>query len=821
MAVCPVCNSEEVIYTTSARYKVEGRPTALCPHAEAHARAGFSPRPVTFFADTGEATQTLAMAPFESIYHAGVPMSVQEDGRCFSGHFLDEFAGVRGLSRRVVDLLVADSTLKPHLPSPKLMAESEAEGWPFLMAPLYAGGGMVGLELRYFCRESAQRPGDSNRIGSTRSTRTIGERGVYLTDAFCSPRAVVLFEGTWDAISARWDAFDNQNGEFVFAGMTANTSAKTVSQALRRYFPGIPIIVVGDRDRPGVQAMARLRKLFPAAVLQGLNDPDGKGPKDYRAADPAKRWPALLSAVEEGLEEWERRKLGGDPDGRREVVIGSQESEIITATMQALAERGGVYLYGHQMVTVQDFRPARGIAGGTASGERPCIHEVSGLWLREHVSSVVRLMKVSPEGQARETLVPEWVSPMLMVSNRLNLLPVLKAFVEVPVLLPDGRVLEAPGYDEASGLFFAPIRHFPPMPDAPDRDDAIVAAERLCALVSDFPFGGASNQATHRAAWMAFLLTGFARFAIQGPVPLVLVESNGPASGKGLLVQLTAEIQTGRSIPVCVAPQEGEEFSKMALALLRSGHRLVLLDEAPSPFGGRQLNALLTAYPNYQGRLLGQSVTLQVPQLATWVATGNNLVLAPDLPRRCLHIRIEPQEERPEDREGFQFPDLLHHVRTHQPELARDVLTILRAFHLAGRPGSGLTQWGSFEAWSDLVRNAVYWVLGVDCDTRQGLAERTDFTRRAQAVLLQSLQSEFGKMPFTTEQVLSLHTAGLAKHEPLIEALNELNKNPKGLCSRSLGHILLRNLRLPKDGWCLDQQEGTRGGCRVWVIRQQ
>ncbi len=36
-------------------------------------------------------------------------------------------------------------------------------------------------------------------------------------------------------------------------------------------------------------------------------------------------------------------------------------------------------------------------------------------------------------------------------------------------------------------------------------------------------------------------------------------------------------------------------------------------------------------------------------------------------------------------------------------------LTILRAFHVAGRPDQRISPWGSFTAWSKLVRGALVW----------------------------------------------------------------------------------------------------------------
>ena len=52
-------------------------------------------------------------------------------------------------------------------------------------------------------------------------------------------------------------------------------------------------------------------------------------------------------------------------------------------------------------------------------------------------------------------------------------------------------------------------------------------------------------------------------------------------------------------------------------------------------------------------------------------------------------------------------------------------------------PAQGLTPYGSFEAWSDLIRNAVVWLGEADpCEGRQDLAAHTDDGYEQLATLL-------------------------------------------------------------------------------------
>jgi hypothetical protein len=93
--------------------------------------------------------------------------------------------------------------------------------------------------------------------------------------------------------------------------------------------------------------------------------------------------------------------------------------------------------------------------------------------------------------------------------------------------------------------------------------------------------------------------------------------------------------------------------------------------------------------------------------------------------------------EKPEERTTFKHPQLEAWIRKARPRLVTCALTILRAFFVAGCPKQGLTTYGSFEAWSDLIRQAMVWVGEADpCAGRKDLAAQTDETYEHLATLL-------------------------------------------------------------------------------------
>ena len=153
-------------------------------------------------------------------------------------------------------------------------------------------------------------------------------------------------------------------------------------------------------------------------------------------------------------------------------------------------------------------------------------------------------------------------------------------------------------------------------------------------------------------------------------------------------------------------------------------------------FGNDTLDRALTT-TRWKDRILGKSQQVDLPLTAVWYGTGNNVAVAADTTRRIIHIRLDVLEERPEDRTGFRHPDLIPWVRKNRPRLLSQALTILVAFNNAGRPSQGLTPFGSFEGWSDLVRQAVVWAgLPDPCLTRTRLAETSDVTGDSLAQLI-------------------------------------------------------------------------------------
>ncbi len=419
-------------------------------------------------------------------------------------------------------------------------------------------------------------------------------------------------------------------------------------------------------------------------------------------------------------------------DERPEILIGTDEVLVNDQAIRAMATDPEIFQRGGCLVLVR--RNGRKKSFVERIAESPWIATIPRPTLRERLSRVARWTRqqAAPNSDQIRTVdvhPPEWAIKAVESRGIWQGIPHLEGVVEAPVLLPDGSILATPGHDVRSGLFYEPSGVFPPVPERVTREDAGRAAAEVLAVVADFPFAMIGNDggAGHRAAYLASLLTPLARFAIDGPCPLFLVDANVSGAGKSKLCDIAAIVATGREAARTSYPDSDEEMRKQILAIAVEGDGLILIDNVKTgvALGGAALNAALTA-TTIKGRILGKTeMTREVPIHAVWYATGNNLGLKGDLLRRVLHCRLDSPDERPEERKDFQIAgDLLAYAKANRGRLVIAALTILRGYFLAGRPQADLVPM-DYPAWCGVVRQAVVWAIGIDpcCTRREAIAD--------------------------------------------------------------------------------------------------
>lgn len=414
---------------------------------------------------------------------------------------------------------------------------------------------------------------------------------------------------------------------------------------------------------------------------------------------------------------------------RPQIVTGPELSRIADEAVGLLAERAPeLYRHGTSLaeVVVEDPR-TRGV---TRAGPIAHIRRVTEDRVLDLLSREAQWLAPDGGGGLRQVAPPRSIARVILARGSWAGVRPIVAVATAPTLRVDGSILSAPGYDVATGIYMAPSVEVT-VAAAPTTEDARRAVDMLLDLIADFP----AVTPAARSAWLAGLLAVVVRPAIEGPIPMIIVDATVRGAGKSMLVDVAAIIATGRPAARMIYSRDDAEVRKVITAVLIAGDPIVAFDNVVGELGTASLDAALTG-ETWRDRVLGSSaMTAELPIRIAWYATGNGLVVGADLSRRALLVRLEPAVERPEERTGWRYPRLLDHVRDHRAELLSAALTIARAYVVAGRPDMGLRPMGSYDRWSDLARSAVVWAGCADpCETVADLRAsdaRTDALRVA------------------------------------------------------------------------------------------
>ena len=548
----------------------------------------------------------------------------------------------------------------------------------------------------------------------------------------------------------------------IALGLIATTNAGGAAKWEPPYtetLRGAHVVILQDHDTSGQQHTARLtRELHGvAASLKVVTFPELPAKGDVSdwldlghtgdelaarvAATPL--WePAAQDAAEAPqAEERPRIRLSADLPGMVDALEQILEAEVPPR----------LYVHLDRLCVLRRHQ------GGTAPGRLPTtggmyMADLTRAHLTELASTVARWETYDGRRKAWRHTLPHDKALDAFLARGQWPFPALSGVITAPTLRPDGSVLEQPGYDAATGLYYDPHGvPFPPVPVDPDIFDTRIAIEALREVFVDFLYADPASFATVLAA----LLSLVGRPTIQGNVPLFGVTATTRGSGKSLLVDTLALLATGTRAPKWSPTRDEEEERKQLLTLALSGAALVCIDNCAAPLGSPPLALVLTAGV-VQGRLLGTNTLATVPVQTVFFATGNNLQYRGDLARRVVPIHLDPQMERPEERRGFRHPQLLQWVAAERPRLLIAALTVLRAYGQASSPPQDLTPYGSFEAWSDTVRSAVVWAGEADpCCGRQDLEAASSPEHETHAALLAAWQDCYHGQAVTLKKVIA------------------------------------------------------------------
>jgi hypothetical protein len=514
-------------------------------------------------------------------------------------------------------------------------------------------------------------------------------------------------------------------------------------------------------------------------------------------------------------------RIGADP--RPIIRIRTEEHEVVAEAVQALRKDKTVFQRDGMLVhVVRDESDHE----STDEGKAPYIAKLPSPVLRLRLTANARFQKmIQSKNREKKDHPPDWVVRGVDSLGTWKGLRWLSGIVEAPVLRPDGSILDEAGYDRKTKLLFEPTIEFLPVSSRPTAEEVARAVNLLTDAVCDFPF----ELDAHRSAWIAAVLTPLCRDAFEGPAPLFLFDSNTRGSGKSKLVDLASVIVTGREIARMPAEDREEEWRKRITSVAMEGALMILIDNVVGFLGSKSLDAVLTG-TKWKDRILGGHSVTEFKLRAVWYATGNNVQVRNDLSRRALHVRLNTPHERPEERQDFVHADLLGWARAERAKLLHAALTIVRGYIAAGRRDQRLPSFGSYEAWTALVRNSIVWAgLNDPCDTRATLAEAADTDGQAVRLLILAWEELFDDEARSVRDVCTMFEAEdrharvkgeNPKQPPLYDVFAEHAPPQGGAFNRkAIGNLLAKFRGRVVDGRLLDCKKDRNGVGRWRVVR--
>jgi hypothetical protein len=406
--------------------------------------------------------------------------------------------------------------------------------------------------------------------------------------------------------------------------------------------------------------------------------------------------------------------------------------------------------------------------------------------------------------------------------------PTVAGVVTTPTLRADGSILDRPGYDQATQLWYQPDSNLvlPKLKVDPTREQAEQALALLTELLKGFPFD--SN--LDRAVVLSTILTAVLRGAFD-VTPMTLLQAPDAGSGKSYLADLISTIARGRACPVITNVGNAEEMEKRLGALILEGAPIISLDNCSSDIGG-DLLCQITERRLIRPRILGKSKVPECEWRGVLLATGNNVMLVGELIRRGLVAKLDAKMERPELR-TFAF-DPIARVQADRGSYIAAAITIARAYIAAGSPRV-CGPFGSYEPWSRMIRSPLIWLGEADPVKCMEETRQEDTARRAERELIALWRDNLGTavsytaaalIKTASEQRCIDHTPNDTKFDWRYPRLRELLAlqcgNLRGeIEAKKVGNWLTRMRGRVHDGHCIMRVKESASWGHTYALQRR
>jgi len=447
--------------------------------------------------------------------------------------------------------------------------------------------------------------------------------------------------------------------------------------------------------------------------------------------------------------------------------------------------------------------------------QRPIIEMLAEAALRGHMERSADFITVNAKGEVSA------ISPPLDVVRDVASLgdwqfPVLMGITEAPVMRQDGTVLDTPGYDPNTQLSYMPMPGLtvPPISENPTTDEVKKAAEQVFEIICDFPFVDKSSYANTVATIILPVIKPLVSLA-----PMAVFDKPQPGTGASLIADVISIIATGRPAATMGVPRSEEECEKKLNSHLLDGRTICVIDNVDTKLWSDTLARFLTSH-YISIRPLGRSADIRLENNLIYIMTGNNIQLGGDLPRRCFWVRLDAQIARPWLRENFKHPRLLAWVSENRGTILAAILTIARAWVVAGRPTrQTLPPLGSYEEFAKVVSGILDFV-GVEgfLENLIAMYDTMDKDTPQWECFLATWRDFMGDTPLTVRELIQKFEEFEDLANSLPDKLVARNDERKESYNRRLGNALAKRVEVRHPNGLVLKKAGASHRAITWKV---
>jgi putative DNA primase/helicase len=355
--------------------------------------------------------------------------------------------------------------------------------------------------------------------------------------------------------------------------------------------------------------------------------------------------------------------------------------------------------------------------------------------LRDELSALTEWRQANSRGVKTVAVPISICANMVELGWKLDVVPKVEGLYMAPTLRPDGSLLAAEGYDEATRLLLVNLPEMPPVPDKPTPDQADEALALLHGLLREFAF---KDKRVDRAVALSLIVSAVARGAL-AHVPLHLIKAPEKGSGKSYLVDVANVIVTGQKCAVVAARSESDKWERQIGLALAGADAIVSLDNFNGELKSDLLSQALTQQKVQVLLPYGRGL-VEVECQSVLTANGNNIRIADDLGRRTVLCQLDTMLEHPWTKEYEDSP--LTAIGRDRGRIIAAVLTLVRAY-LAAKPVS-LVPLNGYEDYTQFVRGPLVWRGEADPAVTMETARKEDENLQKQEAVFGALADCFG-----------------------------------------------------------------------------